>query len=82
MSSEVLDAAAADPASAAWDVIWQESCHQGTRDPASAVCCLGWRGPAPLSVATVLTYLFGRFSCPGCGTRFDMADYLAGVPYQ
>jgi len=37
MSWEVLDAAAADPASAAWDVIWQESCHQGTCDAASAV---------------------------------------------
>lgn len=34
---EALDAAADDPASPAWDVIWQESCHQGTCDPASAV---------------------------------------------
>jgi hypothetical protein len=37
ISSEVLDSAAADPASPAWDLIWQESCHQGTCDPASAV---------------------------------------------
>ncbi|MFC7547021.1 hypothetical protein [Plantactinospora sp. GCM10030261] len=35
--SEVLDSAAADPASPAWDHIWQESCHQGTCDPASVV---------------------------------------------
>jgi hypothetical protein len=34
---EALDAAADDPASPAWDLIWQESCHQGTCDPASAV---------------------------------------------
>ncbi|MEH1059322.1 hypothetical protein V6U89_29460 [Micromonospora sp. CPCC 206171] len=34
---EALDAAAADPGSPAWDLIWQESCHQGTCDPASAV---------------------------------------------
>jgi hypothetical protein len=32
-----LEAAAADPASPAWDVIWKASCHQGTCDPASAV---------------------------------------------
>jgi hypothetical protein len=37
ISPEVLESAAADPASPAWDVIWQESCHQGTCDPASAV---------------------------------------------
>jgi hypothetical protein len=37
LSSTVLDSAAADPASPAWDLIWQESCHQGTCDPASAV---------------------------------------------
>ena len=35
--SEILDSAAADPMSSAWDFIWQESCHQGTCDPASAV---------------------------------------------
>ncbi|MDH6464297.1 hypothetical protein M2302_004495 [Micromonospora sp. A200] len=34
-SSEVLDSAAADPASPAWSLIWDESCHQGTFDPAS-----------------------------------------------
>lgn len=34
---EVLDAAAADPSSPAWDVVSRESCHQGTCDPASAV---------------------------------------------
>ncbi|MDZ5447432.1 hypothetical protein U2F26_32805 [Micromonospora sp. 4G57] len=34
---EALDAAADDPGSSAWDLIWQESCHQGTCDPASAV---------------------------------------------
>lgn len=34
---EALDAAADDPASPAWDFVWQESCHQGTCDPASAV---------------------------------------------
>jgi hypothetical protein len=33
------------------------------------------------SVATVLTHLFGRLNCPGCGTRFDLADHLAGVSY-
>jgi hypothetical protein len=206
VSSEVLESAAADPASAAWDVIWQESCHQGTCDPASAVllpwlartcaafsrqdrekavvlagfiavdasdvdrgayadeiatlrtlavdCLLGassdsmfvylqqavlgfdgdqiWgkeldhvndgevdvgcpgceeellvdlrSGDSPIepglcselagrlyaeavqagreSVATVLTYLFGRFSCPRCGTRFDLADHLAGTAYR
>ncbi|MGW3615313.1 hypothetical protein ACWD6N_37005 [Micromonospora sp. NPDC005163] len=37
ISSEVLASAAADPTSPAWDFIWQESCHQGTCDPASAV---------------------------------------------
>ena len=35
--SEILASAAADPASPAWDFIWQESCHQGTCKPASAV---------------------------------------------
>ncbi|MEU5529462.1 hypothetical protein ABZ744_21260 [Micromonospora chersina] len=34
---EALNAAADDPASPAWDLLWQESCHQGTCDPASAV---------------------------------------------
>lgn len=33
----LLDVAAADPRSPAWDEIWQQSCHQGTCDPASAV---------------------------------------------
>jgi hypothetical protein len=37
ISPEVLDSAAGDPASPAWDLIWQESCHQGTCDPASVV---------------------------------------------
>jgi hypothetical protein len=37
ISSEVLESAAADPASPAWDIIWQESCHQGTCDPNSAL---------------------------------------------
>ncbi|WP_143163003.1 hypothetical protein [Couchioplanes caeruleus] len=36
-SRDVLQSAAADPASAAWSTIWQQSCHQGTCDPASAV---------------------------------------------
>jgi hypothetical protein len=31
-----LAAAADDATSPAWDLIWQESCHQGTCDPASA----------------------------------------------
>ncbi|GAA4556611.1 hypothetical protein [Planotetraspora kaengkrachanensis] len=34
---DALDAAVADPGSPAWDLIWQESCDQGTCDPASAV---------------------------------------------
>jgi hypothetical protein len=34
------------------------------------------------SVATALTYLFGRLTCPSCGARFDLADHLAGVSYQ
>ncbi|WBC14660.1 hypothetical protein O7600_26790 [Micromonospora sp. WMMA1998] len=33
----LLDAAAVDPRSPAWDKIWAQSCHQGTCDPASAV---------------------------------------------
>jgi hypothetical protein len=33
-------------------------------------------------VATVLTHLFGRLTCPGCGTRFDLADHVAGMSYQ
>ncbi|MGX6606493.1 hypothetical protein ACWKSP_30865 [Micromonosporaceae bacterium Da 78-11] len=37
ISSDVLRVAAEDPDSAAWDVIWAQSCHQGTCDPASAV---------------------------------------------
>ncbi|WP_127503387.1 hypothetical protein [Actinoplanes solisilvae] len=32
----IFDLAAADPASPAWNDIWQQSCHQGTCDPASA----------------------------------------------
>jgi hypothetical protein len=43
LSSEILDSAAADPASSAWDLIWRESCHQGTCDPDSAVL-LPWLG--------------------------------------
>jgi hypothetical protein len=31
------------------------------------------------SVATGLTHLFGRLNCPGCGTRFVLADHVAGV---
>jgi len=204
--SEVLDSAAADPASPAWDLIWQESCHQGTCDPASAVllpwlaqtcgafapedrekavvlagsiavdasetdraayadeitalralaldrlpsasddgmfvylqqAVLAFEGDEiwgkeldrindgevdvecpeceeellldlpsedpPIqpalssdlaarlhaeavqagreSVATALTYLFGRLNCPNCGTRFDLAEHVAGVSYQ
>jgi hypothetical protein len=34
---DVLESAAADPASPAWDIIWEESCHQGTCHPASAL---------------------------------------------
>lgn len=34
---ELLASAASDPGSSAWDIIWRESCHQGTCDPASAV---------------------------------------------
>jgi hypothetical protein len=34
------------------------------------------------SVATALTYLFGRLTCPSCGTQFDLAEHLAGVSYQ
>jgi hypothetical protein len=206
ISSEVLDSAATDPASSAWDIIWRESCHQGTCDPASAVLLpwlaqtctafsrenredalilaglialdagdadrdaytdeiaalrafavdclpnassdsafvylqqtiLGFDGDeiwgkeldhivdgevdvqcpeceeellvglqqedseigpglhselarrlhaealaaGRESVATVLTHLFGRLSCPGCGTRFVLADHLAGVSSQ
>ncbi|MBO3744012.1 hypothetical protein [Actinoplanes flavus] len=37
ISSDVLRAAAADPASPAWQAVWEQSCHQGTCDPASAV---------------------------------------------
>lgn len=36
-SEEDLASAAADPTSAAWDLIWQESCHQGTAEPGSEV---------------------------------------------
>ncbi|OKI65515.1 hypothetical protein [Micromonospora sp. CB01531] len=206
ISSEVLASAAADPTSLAWDFIWQESCHQGTCDPASAVllpwlaqtcaafaredrekavvlagfialgaddagraayadeittlralavdrlpsassdsmfvylqqAILGFDGDEIWgkeldhlndgeidvqcpecdeewlldlesedsriesglssglarrlhaeavqagrgSVAARLTRLFGRFSCPDCGTRFNLADHLAGISYQ
>jgi hypothetical protein len=34
------------------------------------------------SVAVSLTYLFGRLTCPSCGTRFDLAEHLAGTSYQ
>ncbi|MGK5737611.1 hypothetical protein [Micromonospora sp. URMC 103] len=34
------------------------------------------------SVAVGLTRLFGRFSCPSCSTRFNLADHLAGISYQ
>ncbi|MDR7327398.1 MULTISPECIES: hypothetical protein [Catenuloplanes] len=58
---EVLRSAAADPASPAWSTIWQQSCHQGTCDPASAAL-LPWlsttiaafpadRREAPLALA-------------------------------
>jgi hypothetical protein len=36
ISSDVLRAAAADPAAPAWKVVWEQTCHQGTCDPASA----------------------------------------------
>ncbi|WP_203924655.1 hypothetical protein [Rugosimonospora africana] len=205
ISPDVLESAATDPASPAWDVIWNDSCHQGTCDPASAVllpwlartsttfspqerekmvvlagriavdapdasraeytqelaalralamdclssassdsmfiylqqAILGFDGDEIWgkeldrindgevdvqcpdcreellvdlepedssiepglsselagrlhtealqanrdSVATLLTYLFGRLSCPNCGTRFNLADHLAGVSY-
>ncbi|NUT35773.1 MAG: hypothetical protein HOV79_22185 [Hamadaea sp.] len=48
----LLDAAAADPRSPAWDEIWQQSCHQGTCAPASAVLLpLLARACAALSLA-------------------------------
>jgi hypothetical protein len=34
------------------------------------------------SVATALTNLFGRLSCPDCGTRFNVADHLSGILYR
>ena len=37
ISPDVLRSAAAEPSSPAWKVIWEQSCHQGTCDPASAV---------------------------------------------
>jgi hypothetical protein len=37
ITPDLLTAAAADPASPAWDVIWQESGDQGSSDPESAV---------------------------------------------
>ncbi|GAB2619548.1 hypothetical protein Aab01nite_33640 [Paractinoplanes abujensis] len=37
ISPDILQAAAADPASEAWSFIWAKSCHQGNCDPASAV---------------------------------------------
>ncbi|MEU1689057.1 hypothetical protein [Micromonospora sp. NPDC005707] len=37
ISPDVLESAAADPASPAWRLIWEESCHQGTCYPASAL---------------------------------------------
>lgn len=33
------------------------------------------------SVAACLTRLFGRLSCPSCGTRFNLADHLVGISY-
>jgi hypothetical protein len=36
ITSEVLRAAATDPASPAWETIWGQACHQGTCDPDSA----------------------------------------------
>ncbi|MET7962665.1 hypothetical protein [Micromonospora zamorensis] len=37
ISPDVLRAVETDPASPAWKVIWEQSCHQGTCDAASAV---------------------------------------------
>lgn len=34
---DVLESAAADPASLAWRLIWEQSCHQGTCYPASTL---------------------------------------------
>lgn len=36
ISPDVLRAAAANAASPTWKVVWEQSCHQGTCDPASA----------------------------------------------
>lgn len=33
------------------------------------------------SVATRLTYLFGRVSCPVCGATFNLADEVASPPW-
>jgi hypothetical protein len=50
ISPEVLNAAATDPGSPAWDEIWKQSCHQGTCDPAAAVL-LPWLAATIAGVA-------------------------------
>lgn len=61
----VLQSAAADPASAAWSTIWQQSCHQGTCDPASAVL-LPW-----------LSTTIAAFSADRRETPLALAGFIA-----
>ncbi|GGN98843.1 hypothetical protein GCM10010112_92070 [Actinoplanes lobatus] len=57
ISSDVLRAAAADPASPAWKVVWEQSCDQGVCDPASAALL-------PWLATTIRAFAGGRRETP------------------
>ncbi|RSM65412.1 hypothetical protein DMB66_16260 [Actinoplanes sp. ATCC 53533] len=65
ISPDVLESAAADPASPAWGIIWEQSCHQGSCDPAS-VALLPW-----------LAETIATFSPVGCETAVTLAGFIA-----
>jgi hypothetical protein len=83
ISSDVLRAAAADPAAPVWKVVWEQSCHHGTCDPASAAL-LPWLtttirafGPGFCLHAPHLNDGEVDVQCPECDEEI-LLDLLAG----
>lgn len=67
ITSEVLRAAATDPASPAWETIWGQACHQGTCDPESAALL-------PWLAATAVGFAGAHLEMPLTLAGFVTAD--------
>ncbi len=67
ISPDVRRAAAADPTSPAWKVVWEQSCHQGTCDPTSAVLL-------PWLATTIATFVGDQRETPLALAGFIAVD--------